>query len=81
MVSAIIVRVMVTVMAMDTVTAMVMATGTKRKNKNYIPDDPTEIRHIDEVLKLLQVMTGDERYLTIFQERRCEIFSVNLDLL
>ena len=53
----------------------------KRKNKNYIPDDPTEIRHIDEVLKLLQVMTGDERYLTIFQERRCEIFSVNLDLL
>ena len=22
----------------------------KRKNKDYIPDDPTEIRHIDEVL-------------------------------
>ena len=42
----------------------------KRKNKNYIPDDPTEIRHIDEVLKLLQVMTGDERYLTIFQEKK-----------
>ena len=33
-------------------------------------DDPTEIRHIDEVLKLLQVMTGDERYLTIFQEKK-----------
>ena len=31
----------------------------KRKNKDYIPDDPTEIRHVDEVLKLLQVMTGD----------------------
>lgn len=31
----------------------------KRKNKDYIPDDPTEIKHIDEVLKLLQVMTGD----------------------
>ena len=42
----------------------------KRKNKNYIPDDPTEIRHVDEVLKLLQVMTGDERYLTIFQEKK-----------
>ena len=28
----------------------------KRKNKNYIPDDPTEIRHVDEVLKLLQVI-------------------------
>lgn len=25
----------------------------KRKNKDYIPDDPTEIKHIDEVLKLL----------------------------
>lgn len=34
----------------------------KRKNKDYIPDDPTEIKHIDEVLKLLQVMTGDEHY-------------------
>ena len=33
-------------------------------------DDPTEIRHVYEVLKLLQVMTGDERYLTIFQEKR-----------
>ena len=32
----------------------------KRKHKDYIPDDPTEIRHIDEVLKLLRVMTGDE---------------------
>ena len=42
----------------------------KRKNKNYIPDDPTEIRHVDEVLKLLQVMTGYERYLTIFQEKK-----------
>ena len=42
----------------------------KRKNRDYIPDDPTEIRHIDEVLKLLQVMTGDERYLTIFQEKK-----------
>ena len=29
----------------------------KRKHKNYIPDDPTEIKHVDEVLKLLQVMT------------------------
>ena len=42
----------------------------KRKNKDYIPDDPTEIRHVDEVLKLLQVMTGDERYKQIFQEKK-----------
>ena len=33
----------------------------KRKHKDYIPDDPTEIRHIDEVLKLLRVMTGKTR--------------------
>ena len=42
----------------------------KRKNKNYIPDDPTEIRHVDEVLKLLQVMTGDERYQLIFNKKK-----------
>ena len=42
----------------------------KRKNKNYIPDDSTEIKHVDEVLKLLQVMTGDERYQMIFQKKK-----------
>ena len=42
----------------------------KRKNKNYIPDDPTEILHVDEVLKLLQVMTGDERYQMIFNRKK-----------
>ena len=42
----------------------------KRKNKNYIPDDPTEIKHVDEVLKLLQIMTGDERYQMIFQKKK-----------
>ena len=42
----------------------------KRKHKDYIPADPTEIKHVDEVLKLLQVMTGDERYQTIFQKEK-----------
>ena len=42
----------------------------KRKNKNYIPDDPTEIQHVDEVLKLLQVMTGDKRYEEIFRKKK-----------
>lgn len=42
----------------------------KRKHKDYIPDDPTEIKYVDEVLKLLQVMTGDERYQTIFQKEK-----------
>jgi hypothetical protein len=34
----------------------------KRINENYIPDDPTEIKHVDEVLKLLSVMTHDNNY-------------------
>ena len=42
----------------------------KRKNKDYIPDDPTEIKYVDEVLKLLNVMTGDKRYEKIFQEKK-----------
>ena len=29
---------------------------------DYVPDDPTEIAHVDAVLKLLAVMTGDRRY-------------------
>jgi hypothetical protein len=34
----------------------------KRLNENYIPDDPTVIKHVDEMLKLLSVMTGDNKY-------------------
>lgn len=37
----------------------------KRKNKEYEPDDPREIQHVDAVLKLLSVMTGDNKYETI----------------
>lgn len=42
----------------------------KRKNKDYIPDDPTEIKYVDEVLKLLQVVTGDKRYKEIFSKKK-----------
>ena len=42
----------------------------KRKNKDYIPDDPTESKHIDEVLKLLQVMTGDEHYKEVIRKKK-----------
>ena len=42
----------------------------KRKNKDYIPNDPTEIKYVDEVLKLLQVMTGDKRYKEIFRKKK-----------
>mgnify|MGYP000865721090 CR=1 FL=1 len=48
----------------------------KRKNKNYIPDDPTEIQHVDEVLKLLQVMTGDARYKRIFGKKKEGVHSM-----
>lgn len=34
----------------------------KRKNKDYVPNDTREIQHVDAVLKLLSVMTGDKRY-------------------
>ena len=33
-------------------------------------DDPTEIKYVDEVLKLLNVMTGDKRYEKIFQKKK-----------
>ena len=48
----------------------------KRKNKDYIPDDPTEIRHVDEVLKLLRVMTGDRRYEEIFRKKKEGVHSM-----
>ena len=37
----------------------------KRKNKDYVPDDKRVIKHVDEVLKLLSVMSGDRKYESI----------------
>ena len=34
----------------------------KRRNKNYNPDDKTQIRHSDAVLKMLSAVTGDVKY-------------------
>ena len=34
----------------------------KRLDPNYIPDDLTEITHVDEVLKLISAVSGDNRY-------------------
>lgn len=48
----------------------------KRKNKNYIPDDETQIRHVDEVLKLLSVMTGDSSYEKILAGKHEEVHSM-----
>ena len=41
----------------------------KRKNKDYIPDDKTTIKHMDEILKFLSVMTGDNRYEEILSDK------------
>lgn len=37
----------------------------KRKDPDYIPNDPMEIEHVDEFLKLMAVLTGDNRYVDI----------------
>ncbi len=44
----------------------------KRKNKDYKPDDPRTIQHVDEVLKLLSVMTGDRNYELVLCEMQRE---------
>ena len=41
----------------------------KRKNKDYISDDKTTIKHVDEILKFLSVMTGDNRYEEILSDK------------
>ena len=43
----------------------------KRKNKDYVPDKH-KIKHVDEMLKLLQVLTGDDRYNVKFSETEKE---------
>lgn len=50
----------------------------RRRNKDYIPNDKRRIKHIDEVLKLLSVMTGDSRYEKILSDGKeitnmCEV--------
>ena len=37
----------------------------KRKDPDYIPNDPMEIEHVDKFLKLMAVLTGDTRYVGI----------------
>ncbi|MCR5685550.1 MAG: hypothetical protein K6G81_09065 [Lachnospiraceae bacterium] len=34
----------------------------KRRDPEYVPDDLTEIQHVDEVLKFISAVSGDERY-------------------
>lgn len=48
----------------------------KRKNPNYIPEDSMEIEHVDEFLKLMAVLTGDNRYVDILRFDGKEIVSM-----
>lgn len=48
----------------------------KRKNPDYIPEDPMEIEHVDEFLKLMAVLTGDNRYVDILRFEGKEIVSM-----
>ncbi|MBQ3558229.1 MAG: Rpn family recombination-promoting nuclease/putative transposase [Agathobacter sp.] len=41
----------------------------KRKNKDYVPDDKRVIQHVDAVLKLLSVVTGDNKYEAILYDK------------
>lgn len=43
-----------------------------RKNKNYQPSRET-IKHVDEVLKLMSVLTKDDRFLKVQQEEKGEV--------
>ena len=45
----------------------------KRKNKNYIPNDEREIEHVDAVLKLLAVMSGDKKYERVLYNKKNEV--------
>lgn len=51
----------------------------KRRDKNYIPKDTQEIRHVDEILKLLSVVSGERRYEAIPTDKEevhnmCEVY-------
>lgn len=42
----------------------------RRKNSDYMPRDKRTITHVDEVLKLLSVMTGDYRYQDVLLDEK-----------
>lgn len=48
----------------------------KRKNPDYMLTDPTEMKHVDEVLKLLTVLTADNRYLDVINVKGRRIASM-----
>ena len=45
----------------------------KRIDPNYEPDDLTEIKHVDEVLKLIAAMSGDDRYIHVINSKKGKV--------
>ena len=45
----------------------------KRLDPNYVPDDLTEIVHVDEVLKLISVVSGDKRYYEVVTDKKGQV--------
>ena len=45
----------------------------KRKDKNYEPDDKRVMKHVDEVLKLLSVMSGDRKYESLLYDKKRKV--------
>lgn len=45
----------------------------KRIDPNYVPDDLTEIKHVDEVLKLIAALSGDDRYITVINSKKGKV--------
>ena len=45
----------------------------KRIDPNYVPDDLTEIRHVDEVLKLIAALSGDNRYISVISNKKRKV--------
>ncbi len=56
------------------VVTFVLYFGTeKRWNKNYEPDDKRVMKHVDEVLKLLSVMSGDRKYESLLYDKKRKV--------
>ena len=54
--------------------------GDRRVDPDYIPADKRVIKHVDEVMKLLAVMTGDDRYEKVLQEEGKEDIQTMCDV-
>ena len=49
----------------------------KKDNPDYRPSDPQKFKHVDEILKLMSVLTQDERFVEVMEggkpENMCDV--------